>query len=61
MFSLTWRKAGITIDSMEMGKPDDGEEGISVHLVLYTKSATERTEIYDILMKTDKVMSVDFL
>ena len=55
------KEAGITIDSMEMGKPDDGEEGISVHLVLYTKRATERTEIYDILMKTDKVMSVDFL
>ena len=55
------KEADITIDSMEMGKPDDGEEGISVHLVLYTKRATERTEIYDILMKTDKVMSVDFL
>ena len=55
------KEAGITIDSMEMGKPDDGEEGISVHLVLYTKRTMERTEIYDILMKTDKVMSVDFL
>ena len=55
------KEAGITIDSMELGKPDDGEEGISVHLVLYTKRATERTEIYDILMKTDKVTSVDFL
>ena len=55
------KEAGITIDSMEMGKPDDGEEGISVHLVLYTKRATERTEIYDILMKTDKVTTVDFL
>lgn len=55
------KEAGITIDSMEMGKPDDGEEDISVHLVLYTKKAIERTEIYDILMKTDKVTSVDFL
>lgn len=55
------KEAEITIDSMEMGKPDDSEEGISVHMVLYTKRATERTEIYDILMKTDKVGSVDFL
>ena len=46
---------------MEMSAPDDGEEGISVHLVLYTKRATERTEIYDILMKSDKVTSIDFL
>ena len=55
------KEADITIDSMEMSAPDDGEEGISVHLVLYTKRATERTEIYDILMKSDKVTSIDFL
>ena len=55
------KEAGITIDSMEMSGPEDGEDGISVHLVLYTKKATERAEIYDILMKSDKVTSVDFL
>ena len=55
------KEANIAIDSMEMSGPDDGEEGISVHLVLYTKKVTERTEIYDILMKSDKVTSVDFL
>ena len=55
------KEADITIDSMEMSGPDDLEDGISVHLVLYTKKAIERTEIYDILMKSDKVTSVDFL
>ena len=55
------KEADITIDSMEMSGPEDAEDGISVHLVLYTKKAIERTEIYDILMKSDKVTSVDFL
>ena len=55
------KEADITIDSMEMSGPEDAEDGISVHLVLYTKKVTERTEIYDILMKSDKVTSVDFL
>ena len=55
------KEAGISIDSIDMGRPDDGEVGISVHLVLYTKRAMEQTEIYDILMKSDKVISVDFL
>ena len=55
------KEADITIDSMEMSGPEDAEDGISVHLVLYTKRVTERTEIYDILMKSDKVTSVDFL
>ena len=55
------KEADITIDSMEMSGPEDSEDGISVHLVLYTKKAIERTEIYDILMKSDKVTSVDFL
>lgn len=55
------KEAEITIDSMEMSEPKTAEEGISVHLVLYTKKAAERTEIYDILMKSEKVMSVDFL
>lgn len=55
------KEAEITIDSMEMSEPKTAEEGISVHLVLYTKKAAERTEIYDVLMKSEKVMSVDFL
>lgn len=54
------KEAGISIDSIDMGRPDY-EEGISVHLVLYMKRAMEQTEIYDILMKSDKVISVDFL
>ena len=55
------KEADITIDSLEMNGPDDGEDGISVHMVLYMKRTTERAEIYEILMKTDKVSSVDFL
>ena len=55
------KEADITIDSLEMSGPDDGEEGISVHMVLYMKSTTDRTQIYDILMKSDRVTSVDFL
>ena len=55
------KEAGVTIDSLEMNGPDDGEEGISVHMVLYMNRTTERTEIYDILMKSDMVTSVDFL
>ena len=55
------KEADIMIDSMEMSGPEDAEGGISVHLVLYTKKAIERTEIYDILMKSDKVTSIDFL
>ena len=55
------KEADITIDSLEMSGPDDGEEGISVHMVLYMKKTMDRTQIYDILMKSDKVTSVDFL
>ena len=55
------KEADISIDSLEMSGPDDGEEGISVHMVLYMKKTTDRTQIYDILMKSDKVTSVDFL
>ena len=55
------KEADITIDSLEMSGPDDGEEGISVHMVLYMKKTTDRAQIYDILMKSDKVTSVDFL
>lgn len=55
------KEAGIIIDSMEMSEPKVAGEGISVHLVLYIKRAAQRTDIYDILMKLDEVMSVDFL
>lgn len=55
------KEADITIDSLEMSGPDDGDGGISVHMVLYMNKTTDRTQIYDILMKSDKVESVDFL
>lgn len=55
------KEAGVVIDSMEMSESKIAGEGISVHMVLYVKKAVERTEIYDILMKSENVMSVDFL
>ena len=53
--------AGIVIDSMDMSESRIVGEGVCVHMVLYIKKSTERTEIYDILMKSDKVVSMDFL
>lgn len=55
------KEAGIVVDSMDMSEPGLAGEEVSVHLVLYAKKAMERTEIYDILMKSDKVVSLDFL
>lgn len=55
------KDAGVVIDSMDMSESRIAGEGVSVHMVLYVKKPTERTEIYDILMKSDKVVSLDFL
>ncbi len=55
------KQAGITIDSLNMSENRSAGEDISVHLVLYVKKSMERTEIYDILTKSNKVTSVDFL
>lgn len=55
------KEADIVIDSMDMSESQTAVEGISVHMVLYVKKSVERAEIYDILMKSDKVVAVDFL
>lgn len=55
------KEAEIAIDSMELSESRGAGEDISVHLVLYVKKAMGRTEIYDILTKSNKVTSVDFL
>lgn len=55
------KEAGIVIDSMDMSESKAAGEGVCVHMVLYMKKPAERTEVYDILMKSDKVVSVDFL
>lgn len=55
------KEAGIVIDSMDTSESRIIGDGISVHMVLYLKKSTKRTEIYDILVKLDKVLSVDFL
>lgn len=55
------KEAEIAIDSMELSESKGAGEDISVHLVLYVKKAMGHTEIYDILTKSNKVTSVDFL
>lgn len=55
------KEAGVTIDSMDTSESKSEGVGISVHMVLYLKKAVRRTEIYDILTKLDRVVSVDFL
>lgn len=55
------KEADIVIDSMDMSDSKASGEGISVHMVLYVKKSVGREEIYDILMKSDKVIAVDFL
>ena len=55
------KEADISVDSMEMSKPTIKGEGIAVHLVLHAKRIVNNEEVYGILMKSDKVLSVDFL
>lgn len=55
------RGAGIIVDSVETGEGRIPGTGVSVHMVLYTKKAAGRTEIYDILANTPQVLSIDFL
>lgn len=55
------KEAGIVIDSMDTSESRIIGDGISVHMVLYLKKSAKRTEIYDILVKLDKVVSVDIL
>lgn len=55
------KEAGVVIDSIEMGESRTSGAGTSVHMVLYLKKTAGRTEVYDILMKSEKVISVDFL
>ncbi len=54
------KAADISVDSMEISTPRR-EESVIVHLVLYMKKQKDNMEIYDIIKKTDKVISVDFL
>lgn len=55
------KEAEIVIDSMEMSESKNAVEGVSIHLVLYTKRGVNHTDIYEILTDSDKVISVDFL
>ncbi len=55
------KEAGIVIDSMDLSESKEAGEGVSVHMVLFVKRSVGREEIYDIFMKSDKVVTVDFL
>ena len=54
------KAADISVDSMEISTSKIGDS-ISAYLILHTKKAIEKTEIYEIITKSDKVESVDFL
>ncbi len=54
------KAAGISVDSMEISTSKIGDS-VSVYLILHTGKATENTEIYEIITRSDKVESVDFL
>lgn len=55
------KEADISVDSMEISTPRMNGDSVVVHLVLYMKKLKENIEIYEIITKSDKVISVDFL
>ena len=55
------KEADISVDSMEITTPRMKGDSVMVHLVLYLKRSRENMEIYEIIKKSDKVISVDFL
>ena len=54
------KAADIAVDSMEISTSRIGDS-VSAYLILHTKRTIENTEIYEIITKSDKVGSVDFL
>ncbi|MDE7232282.1 MAG: MgtC/SapB family protein [Lachnospiraceae bacterium] len=55
------KEADISVDSMEISTSRMNGDSVVVHLVLYMKKPKENMEIYEIITKSDKVISVDFL
>ena len=55
------KEADISVDSMEISTSRTNGDSVVVHLVLYMKKPKENMEIYEIITKSDKVISVDFL
>lgn len=55
------KEADISVDSMEISTQRTNGDSVVVHLVLYMKKLKENMEIYEIITKSDKVISVDFL
>lgn len=55
------KESDIVIDSMDMSESRAPGAGISVHMVLFVKKSVAREDIYDIFMKSDGVVAVDFM
>jgi len=51
----------ISIESFEIMKPKMKGQPVSVYMTLHTKRLMDNAEIYDLLTRSDKVISVDFL
>lgn len=54
------KATGIVVDSMEISTSKIGDS-VSAYLILHTGKGMENTEIYEIITRSDKVESVDFL
>ena len=54
------KAAGIVVDSMEISTSKIGDS-VSAYLILHTGKGMENTVIYEIITRSDKVESVDFL
>lgn len=55
------KSENIAIESLEIIKPSTNFQPISVYCVLRSKKLMGTAEIYDIMTRTEKVISVDFL
>lgn len=55
------KSENIAIESLEIIKPSAKSQPISVYFVLRSKKLMGTVEIYDIMTRTEKVISVDFL
>lgn len=53
--------ADIAIESLEIMKPSTKGQPTSVYLVLRTRQRMEASQIYDLMMQSEKVISMDFL
>lgn len=58
---LEIKRENIVIESLEIMKPSSKGQPTSVYLALRTKKRMDSSEIYDLMMRSEAVLSVDFL